>query len=345
MPNELQLRQALAHRADAVDDRAEIALLTGVHFATAQPRPATRITAAMAVLASVAVAAAIAAVVVITHWGGLQEQPPAGSTLRSAATNPSIRRGPSVSLTPGVVDRIVVTTNYEQTYDLRPDVEYVTVQLPSSRHATVAAYANVTGFGPARVHDAVPVTVSGRRGLFGAVSDWPANGLPDPATGKQDGAQPSVAWQLPSGTWVLVQSDDPSQRSASGLASLADSLAIGDAVDVTRLPFVAPDLPTGLALTGISRTVQGSLTRDTTVTLTGSAQRGFTIEVGRQLLPDPVDPAGFPIASRGAGRVVVLVGGHQQTQQAVDDLLAGIHVVPDPEHETTSWPTCEDALG
>ena len=346
MPTELQLREALSSRADAVDDRVEIALLTNVYAATAEPVRSHRGRAVIAMLASAAAIVAAASFVVAQRDRTKAPAPSASSEQPAVSATPALTRtGPAVSLTPGVFDEISVTTPYQVIYDIRPEVEYLTVELPDSKHASVAAYADSTGFGSSRVHNAVSVTVADTQGLYGAVSDWPANGKPDPTTGKQDGALPSVTWQLPSGTWVLVQSDDPTKHTAASLATLADSLGVRDEPAPTRIPFVANNLPAGLTLTGLRRTVQSGVFSDDAVSLADSSGRNVTIDVGQQLQTDPLDPGLYTISSRSDGAVPVSASGEHQTQQTMDALLAALDVVPDPQHETSSWPTLQAALG
>ena len=127
-------------------------------------------------------------------------------------------------------------------WDLRADAEYVTVQMPGNQHASVTAFAPSVHFDVSRIEAAQPLTVAGTSGWSGNISVWPTNGLPDPVSGKQDGAVPSVAWQIGS-TWVVVQSDAPSGMDPTQLAALAGSLGITDRPPVLRLPFTVGYLP------------------------------------------------------------------------------------------------------
>ena len=127
-------------------------------------------------------------------------------------------------------------------WDLRADAEYVTVQMPGNQHASVTAFAPSVHFDVSRIEAAQPLTVAGTSGWSGNISVWPTNGLPDPVSGKQDGAVPSVAWQMGS-TWVVVQSDAPSGMDPTQLAALAGSLGITDRPPVLRLPFTVGYLP------------------------------------------------------------------------------------------------------
>jgi len=127
----------------------------------------------------------------------------------------------------GGLDTIRVGTGCLAFWDQRDEIEFVYVQLPGSTHATIAAFAESSGFDATRVGNPIPTHVNGAAALFGDVSIWPPNGEPDPSTGKQDGAVPTVAWQLPdSGVWVAVQTDGPKIATVDDLASSAASLEI-----------------------------------------------------------------------------------------------------------------------
>ena len=148
---------------------------------------------------------------------------PTGST---AATKhaPRVPVSPGHAATGSLTNLITVGGTHALAWDMREDIELVTVELGGTGHASIAVYPSSAGFAPSRVAGSEPVTVDGRPGLYGEVSDWPANGHPDPVSGKQDGPQVSVAWQLSDGTWTVVSADTNPNRQQ--LVNLANSLHI-----------------------------------------------------------------------------------------------------------------------
>lgn len=351
MPTDTQLRTALTAHADAYDlDAAERQALEFVYSSvlTSDRLPRRRHRGLLMVASAAATAAiVVASVTIVTHRS--TGTPPASRSAAPVPTAPATVANVQ-GLAAGEVDAVAITTTYPITWDLRPEMEFATVQVPGGRHATVVAYSPVVGFSAARIENARPVTVAGTQGYFGDVSDWPANGRPDPQSGKQDGALPSVVWQLGNGVWVLVQSDDPNIGSAAGLAELADSLGIRTKTAATRVPFTVGYLPEGLTLGTVTYSdgavlADGRVSTDFTVSLK-TAQGGYLdIDLGTMPLTDPVDPGAHPVVSRPAGDLTLSVlGSEPMTTATLQRVIDSIQVVPDAAAHREAWPTLPEAL-
>ena len=239
-----------------------------------------------------------------------------------------------------ITNRITVGGHQALYWDFRDDVEYVTVELGGVAHAEIAAYASSAGFGAGRVSDPQSITIDGHAGWFGGVSDWPANGRPDPVTGKQNGEQPSVVWQLADGTWLSVSADTNPGRQQ--LIALAESFQIRPAVHPIPVPFTVGWLPENLRVTALiasePRDNAQFANGDFSVELTDAQGNKTTIELQPTVPPsdNPDDISGAQATSSGGYTVIVTATGLSVAQRAA--ISKSIEVVSDPDHPSNSWP-------
>ena len=336
MATESELSEAMRWRAERADIADAIASLEDALGSARVRKAGSRRPIAITF-------AAVATVAVILIAGAVAQR--AASPNAHRATEPIAPRAATPVAAhqvddPAVVNVVGVGLAGTVDHDLRADAEYLTVELSASAHAEVAAFAPSVGFGPGRVAGAVPVRVAGRPGLYGRVSVWPANGRPDPVSGKQNGATSSVAWQLSDGTWVVVQGDDPFAPS-SVLISLADSLDLSSAPAAVRLPFTVGELPTRFELSGVHTYTADARQAMTVVDLT-SPMGDLTIDLGDGQPSAGLD--GGAMASRSVGSGLLSVSSMRFSQAAVQRVLDRIAVVDDPTTPSPNWPLLADAL-
>lgn len=381
MNTEADLRTPLSARADEVSDEldtAEALIATALQQAQ-QQAPRHRRTLLTSLAAAAAVATLVVVPVVIGGRGNDAPTAPSATTsgrltapvvtptapatptsplavrVPPAATvtsSPSVATKQRQAATDGSVTSTTITNLIgvgiarSTQWDLRPDVEYVSVQMPGNLHASIAAFAPAAGFSASRISGAQPVTVAGKPGWFGDVSDWPANGRPDPASGKQDGALPSVAWRLGT-TWVVVQSDDSTVIGPAKLTALAEALRITDRPPALRLPFTVGYLPKNFTVDGFAfyQPVAGDPFRPSSgvsLSATGTSlaisliAQSDTVDVG------PMDGARQVTAS--AHGFVLKVNGTNVSAQQLDRVLSGTVVSANPAGSAANWPLLKDAL-
>lgn len=351
MPTEAELRIALAERVEAHDhDIAKVERALQAYVTTlpdggpAFDRDLRRRLLAPALAVVVTVAVAVAVPVVInaalrkpTHAAPANPTPP-----------PTTSRTPRADLGAGVVDVIGAKRAYPVIEDLRTDAEYLDIHVRDGMIAEVAAFSPAAHFTAARVGNATKVAVHGRPALYGYVTTWPANGRPDPKSGKQDGAVPSVAWQLDDGTWVVARGKDPAVYQPAADVALAESFGVHTTARATRIPFRVGMVPPGLRLTGVTRELAaGGTADDVTITLETAAGDHFVIELGHPMLADPVEPHAQLSASRPVGDQTLTVTGSSPrfTQSTLQSVLDTITVVADPHHPNATWPTLTQSIG
>lgn len=275
--------------------------------------------------------------------------PPVPGTATVPSNSGKPAAGPSDgSVAPASVANLIgVGIDRSINWDLRPEAEYVTVQLPGTTHASITAFAPAAGFSRSRISAAQPVTIAGKPGWFGNVSVWPANGRPDPVSGKQDGAVPSVAWQL-GGTWVVVQSDDSSVLGPAKVAALAETLQITAEPPALRTPFTVGYLPKDLALTnyGFYQQVSGdSLRPSWGVSLTaGTTSLDVSlVPASEKIDVEPGDGVTQVKGTAHAGFVLQVTGKNLSVVQ-LEQVLRGTTVTADPAGSTAGWPLLGNAL-
>lgn len=274
------------------------------------------------------------------------------TTVSSAAVAPSTARSTAASATDGsvrsstVVNAIGVGVDRSIDWDLRADAEYVTVQMPGGMHASVTAFAPAIGFDASRIGAAQRVTVAGRPGWFGNVSVWPANGRPDPVSGKQNAASPSVAWQL-GASWVIVQSDDPGVVDSAQLAELAGSLRITDRPPILRLPFTVGYLPADVAVHGFEfYQPKGSDTDPPNWQLVlASTSMSLDFSLGSAQQSNGVSTAdGKPQVTPSGRHFDLEITGTGVTSGQLTRIRESTTLTPDPGGSDISWPTLRQAL-
>lgn len=374
MINENQLRVALSDRADEARpelERAELAIGRELSRAQAATGPRHR-----RMLTGWAAAAAVAALVIIPVTVGQRTATPSSTppppssgpvlapttSTRHSTADPTTTAHTTTHVTttdvttppasPGtvrtstIVNAIGVGIDRSIDWDLRTDVEYVTVQMPDDLHASVAAFAPGVGFNASRVAAAQPVTVAGKPGWYGNVSVWPTNGRPDPASGKQNGAVPSVAWQMGS-TWVVVQSDDSRIVDPTELAALAGSLQISDRPPVLRLPFTVAYVPTNLTVHSVEYyqpvgddpqppTWQLSLGAGSISVDFALGFDDLSVDTPGTMTPEPTKSSTRP------GRLQI--SGKGVTGEQLGQVRRSAVTTVDPAGSQQGWPTLEDAL-
>ena len=220
----------------------------------------------------------------------------------------------------------------------------MTVQLPGGYHAEVIVLAPSSGFTRSRIADATATSLAGTAAWYGQVSTWPANGRPDPTSGKQDAAVPSVAWSTKNGWWIIVQSDDG--RTGAALGALAESLNIAPKAAPTRVPLAPGDLPVGAELTGVEMYFGTSggkvvLQSASVAVLAGTT----TIDVSMttpSLTIEPTDAQGLGLPHnrkiRRLDGYVLTVGGSDGLSPAASaKVLSSVDIATDPTTENDGW--------
>lgn len=270
----------------------------------------------------------------------------------AARAQPSLLNlGRQVSL-PGaaVVDAITVTSAGRISWDRRSNVEYVFAAGPGGtdgKDAEVAVFASSSGFTASRVQGFKQVTVDGHRAWFGPVSTWPTNGRPDPQSGKQDSANPSLTWQLPNRRWLVLQSSAPTPTDPAALLHLAATLHIAPKSTPTRVPFRMGYVPAGFhsddtASIWFEAGTSPKLLQSALTIVHGKAQITVSVSAPAVAPVAPLPTDGKVLDQRTMrGYVVAATSTGGASDAEVQKVLDGIQVADDPAHENVGWPTIE----
>ncbi|HJQ00595.1 MAG TPA: hypothetical protein VJ851_03245 [Jatrophihabitans sp.] len=300
-----------------------------------QPQHRTRTSPLVAnrlgIVAALVLAGLVAVVVIIAPLAADRIRPP--STVLA----------PPASYDPNSADALswaTVTTSNTVTRAIYPSqrLESLLIDLPGDEQITRLTDFAPGTFGLARIGNPVPVIVDGHSGYFGKIRTQQA-----PAgVGFDSGpdfyaAQPSVAWQLEPGRWVVLDGGFGAVKTTKDqLLAIAPTLGIQARTDPVRIPLKLGYLPTGWTIDDVTFGDAGQLgsqypsvsidLRQGTNTLT------FTMS---KLKPGTVEPNIHRQA--GAYWLSCFAGLGDTDPTLAGQILNAATVAAKPDTENASW--------